>query len=145
MSIQDLMSKDHKICDEYFSMAEALVDAGDWSAAAEHTSTFIAAMENHFQLEEMELFAEFERVSGNSQGPTSVMRYEHEQMRGLFQAMQEGLNEQEREHYLGATDTLLILMQQHNAKEEQILYPMMDALIAESGIAMITLWMQQDH
>jgi hemerythrin-like domain-containing protein len=36
----------------------------------------------------------------------------------------------DQEQYLGLAETLLILMQQHNAKEEQILYPMSDNLLS---------------
>ncbi len=65
-----------------------------------------------------------------TEGPTSMMRYEHEQMRSLFAQMSQALQAQRSDDYLGASETLLIMMQQHNAKEEQILYPMLDQMLA---------------
>ncbi len=63
-------------------------------------------------------------------GPTQVMRSEHEQMRELFQAMADAVTARDRDNYLGESETLLMMMQQHNLKEEQILYPMADQALA---------------
>ena len=39
-----------------------------------------------------------------------------------------------RDDYLGMSETLLFYMQQHNLKEEHVLYPMSDQALAASGI-----------
>ena len=57
-------------------------------------------------------------------GPTAVMRMEHKQIRGLLADMTQDIEAHNTEAYLGHSETLLILIQQHNAKEEQVLYPM---------------------
>ena len=61
-----------------------------------------------------------------SMGPTQVMRLEHTQMRALLDDANAALNSGELDDYLGQAETLLIMMQQHNMKEENILYPMCD-------------------
>jgi DUF438 domain-containing protein len=67
-----------------------------------------------------------------SMGPTQVMRLEHAQMRTLLDDAADALNAGNADDYLGQADTLLIMMQQHNMKEESILYPMCDQhLVAE--------------
>ncbi len=38
---------------------------------------------------------------------------------------------QDTGRYLGFSETLLIMMQQHNLKEESILYPMADSVLAD--------------
>jgi hypothetical protein len=58
-------------------------------------------------------------------------------MRTLFAQMTRALQAQSEEGYLGASETLLILMQQHNAKEEQILYPMFDQLLAPQADSLV--------
>ena len=59
---------------------------------------------------------------------------EHTQMRELFQDLQQALVSRDANAYAGAAETLLILMQQHNLKEEQMLYRMCDQMLAqESG------------
>jgi len=46
----------------------------------------------------------------------------------------------EVEQYSGLAETLLLMLQQHNLKEEQILYPMMDqALAAEQQVLLARL------
>jgi iron-sulfur cluster repair protein YtfE (RIC family) len=75
------------------------------------------------------LFPAFEQASGNTMGPTRVMRLEHRQMRETLAEMDGALASGDLEDFLGQAETLLILMQQHNIKEEQILYPMCDRFL----------------
>jgi hemerythrin-like domain-containing protein len=124
------MADDHHHCDELFAAAEQAVEAEQWPQAGEAHQRFVDGMEQHLQAEEQLLFPAFEEASGMSEGPTSVMRHEHQQMRALFEQMGEALAAQNSDDYLGASETLLILMQQHNAKEEQILYPMLDQMLS---------------
>ena len=42
------------------------------------------------------------------------------------------MEQNNRDDYLGIADTLLILMQQHNMKEEQMLYNMMDQHLTDN-------------
>lgn len=123
------MGDDHHHCDELFAAAEASVASGDWAGAAAAHRRFLTGMQRHFAMEEEVLFPAFEAASGSSMGPTAVMRHEHEQMRQLFGEMEQAMREQQIGDYLGASETLLVLMQQHNAKEEQILYPMTDRML----------------
>jgi iron-sulfur cluster repair protein YtfE (RIC family) len=44
-------------------------------------------MEQHFQKEEEVLFPAFEQSTGNTMGPTRVMRLEHQQMREALAEM----------------------------------------------------------
>jgi DUF438 domain-containing protein len=131
------MSDDHHRCDELYAAAEAAVEGGDWALAQAAHRQFLSAMERHFSMEEGELFPAFEAASGSAMGPTTVMRHEHEQMRVLLEEMTQALAAQQVDDYLGVAETLLILMQQHNAKEEQILYPMSDNLLAAQQQALL--------
>ncbi len=128
-TITRFMSDDHERCDTAFTIAEQAVADGDWSAAREATTAFIQAVEGHFAMEEQVLFPALERIMGAEIGPTQVMRLEHEQMRALFGQLAAALEAHDSEAFLGAAETLLILMQQHNAKEEQILYPLSDRML----------------
>jgi hemerythrin-like domain-containing protein len=129
-TITEYMGGDHRRCDELFAAAERLVAAGEWGAATEAYTKFHDAIEHHFGMEEDELFPAFEEAMGSTMGPTQVMRMEHGQMRSLFERMRNALTAKDTEEYLGASDTLLILMQQHNMKEEQMLYPMSERALA---------------
>ena len=50
-----------------------------------------------------------------------VMRREHDQMRTLFAQIEDALQRHDEDDFLGSTETLLILIQQHNMKEEGML------------------------
>ena len=59
-----------------------------------------------------------------TEGPTAMMRHEHIQMRTLMKQLMEALEDGNKDKYFGTSETLMILMQQHNMKEEQMLYTM---------------------
>ena len=129
-NITDTMSARHRQCDDIFSEAEELISKGDWSQGAPKFKEFHQSMEHHFSMEEEVLFPTFEQRTGQTMGPTQVMRMEHQQMRQLFAEMAESVEQQDQDKYLGQSETLLMVMQQHNAKEEQILYHMADQVLS---------------
>ena len=129
-TITTLLSHQHHGCDKLFAQAEASVANKQWENATNAFERFLAAMEHHFSLEEQILFPQVEDHIGHTSGPTAVMRLEHQQMRQILTEMAEYLTVHDPESYLGLAETLLILMQQHNAKEEQILYPLSDNLLS---------------
>jgi len=139
--IREFMTCDHRDCDDLFVGIEAAVVGADWPEAEAALKNFSAAMLRHFGAEEEILFPAFEGKTGMRMGPTQVMRSEHLQMRELLADMEAALANQDGEEYSGAAETLLIMMQQHNLKEENILYPMCDQHLeaeAEGVFAQIT-------
>lgn len=130
--LTDFMRRDHGHCDEFYLSAERLAAAKDQSAAGAAFARFVEAMTHHFAMEEEVLFPAFEGVTGGEGGPTAVMRHEHGQMRELFEMMGAALTNAQADEFLAQADTLLVLMQQHNAKEERILYPMCDNMLRDT-------------
>ena len=114
----------HRHCDDLFVAAEESVQRGDWTAAASAFARFHEQMKAHFEAEEGLLFPAFESATGMSGGPTQMMRYEHEQMRALLDQLATACVAHDGDGYVGDAETLLTLLQQHNMKEENILYPM---------------------
>ena len=57
------------------------------------------------------------------------MRFEHEQVRGLIGKMADAVEKQDRDAYLSLAESMMILLQQHNMKEEQMLYAMCDRVM----------------
>ncbi|MBS0614631.1 MAG: hemerythrin domain-containing protein, partial [Proteobacteria bacterium] len=90
-------------------------------------------IEWHFSAEESRLFPSFEAATGTTAGPTSVMREEHAQLRELMEGCGEALASHDANGFAGQAETLLILLQQHNAKEENILYPMCERMLGSGG------------
>ena len=129
-SIRDLMAADHRQCDDRFVAVERAVARSAWSDADAEFDRLRGAMLRHFDAEEAILFPAFEARTGMSMGPTRVMRGEHEQMRELLAAAKTALDARDEDDYSGSAETLLIMMQQHNMKEENVLYPMCDQQLA---------------
>jgi hemerythrin-like domain-containing protein len=130
-NILEYMSGEHERCDVLFANAEQAAAKGHWDEARKLFSDFAKELENHFTIEEQKLFPTVERAMGNTGGPIAVMRMEHSQMRELLENSIELIEQQDRDGFLGASETLLVLMQQHNMKEEQIVYPMTDRILGE--------------
>jgi len=128
-TILGFLGSDHRACDDLFASSEAAVAQNNWDSARDLHNRFQAAMAHHFSMEEDVLFPSFEARTGNSMGPTQVMRMEHAQMRSLMQDMARATAESDRDGYLGLSETLNMLMQQHNLKEENMLYPMSDRML----------------
>ncbi len=136
-AIVEFLSAEHRACDEYFVSAEAAAQAGDLSRCQQEFQRFQAMMELHFRKEEQGVFPIFEQATGNTLGPTRVMRLEHQQMQETLAEMSKALGGNDLEEFLGQAETLLILMQQHNIKEEQILYPLCDRVFGAQAGAVI--------
>lgn len=136
-SIRHFMTDDHRRCDDFFAAVEQAVAQGKLPAGLAAFEHFSAAVLAHFDAEEKTLFPAFERATGMMGGPTQVMRMEHAQMRDLMATAVDALRAGEAEDYLGQAETLLIMMQQHNMKEENILYPMCDQHLAPDLAALV--------
>jgi iron-sulfur cluster repair protein YtfE (RIC family) len=126
----------HRSCDDLFAHAEEAALAGRWAEASEAFRRFRQEITAHFSTEEQVLFPAFEAVSGSSMGPTQVMRLEHAQMTSLLDILGHAVAACDAEGFAGAAETLLIMMQQHNMKEENILYPMCDRALAGSDLTL---------
>jgi len=134
MSITTPLFQHHKHCDEIFADAEEACGQGDWATGRTAFELLRRQLEAHFASEEELLFPAFEAATGMTSGPTEVMRGEHRQMRDLLAQMQGAVDSRDSDTFGGAAETLLILMQQHNMKEENILYPMCDNALGATGV-----------
>jgi iron-sulfur cluster repair protein YtfE (RIC family) len=135
--LAQFLTHDHEHCDELFAAAENAVAAADWQLAASQFEAFSHATQRHFAREEEVFFPAFESRTGMGGGPTFVMRAEHGQMRDTLSAMGQALAARDAQAYLGLSETLLMLMRQHNLKEERILYPMLDQALDADAAALL--------
>jgi len=58
---------------------------------------------------------------------------EHEKMRELLSEMESSIESDDSDKFFGLSETLMILMQQHNIKEEQMLYTMADQHLGDDA------------
>ncbi len=130
-TILEFMSIDHDKLDNKIKMysAEKLVDIGQ----AESIFLFFKSeLERHIIWEEDILFPVFERKTGiKDGGPTSVMRMEHVQIKNYLQEIKRKLHAKKIQDPCKEEVDLLKLLELHNQKEENILYPGVDNLTNE--------------
>lgn len=144
-TISEYLGADHKRCDELFATAEHNVDQGNWPQAKTAFQGFSEAQVRHLAMEETILFPAFEKATGNTHGPTSVMRAEHKQMLGLLDQMNSAMDEMNADKFFGYAETLNIMMQQHNMKEESMLYPMTDRALSAKCHEIVDAMEHIDH
>ena len=124
-----LLAGHHRKCDELFAAAEQQSQDKLWPACMASAQGFAEELLAHFAVEEASLFPAFEQATGMTAGPTRMMRIEHEQMRELVAELLDAAQAEDQERFLDVSDTLLVLMEQHNLKEENVLYPMCDQAV----------------
>ena len=133
-SVMAYLQADHERLDGLIETARTSAHGGDMDSAARHFSEFRDGLLRHIRIEEEMVFPEFERATDldPASGPTGVMRHEHVEItrlldliHDLFSGPRPGAEAFERLH-----GTLVPLLQEHNAKEERILYPMTDRMVA---------------
>ncbi len=126
MFIAQYLTEEHRKCDNEYASVEEAVISGSWEEAEKLFGKFKEDTLLHFQKEEEVLFPVFEETTGMRMGPTQVMRHEHAQARELLNRLEEAIKTRDKDTFLSVGESLMILIQQHNMKEEQILYPMSD-------------------
>lgn len=136
-TISSFLTKDHRDCDEVFAQMENEVASENWTQANKKFEEFTGDLEHHFNMEEKVMFPAFEQRTGMMGGPTAMMRMEHEQMRSVVSQMRKDLDEKNKNHFFGLSESLMMIIQQHNMKEEQMLYAMADNHLGASSAQVV--------
>jgi iron-sulfur cluster repair protein YtfE (RIC family) len=131
-SISDYFEKDHDRLDELFKDFQKFKTT-DFLRAKEFFVAFKFGLQRHIIWEEEILFPVFEKATGLfNEGPTHVMRLEHrmigEKLESIHKKVQKkdpNSDQEEKE--------LLLILSNHNEKEEKILYPAIDELAERLG------------
>lgn len=139
MSTEDIVTglaaffeQDHRDCDARWTDVEELLDTADTDSARGAWQKYDAGMRRHLAMEEEVLFKSFDAMSEVSgAGTTAVLRMEHQQIRKLLDQIGSAIASGDAESALNIGDTLLILTEQHNAREEATLYPAAETILGE--------------
>lgn len=137
-TISETLTADHRRCDRLLALVEGGAGGKDWARIEAGVRDLVTALEAHFRFEEEDLFPQLEAAQPGAGGPTSVMRMEHAQMRQLLGDLVEAAGAKNAGDCLGLLETLHMLSQQHNAKEEAILYPMADEALGARASDLLT-------
>ena len=124
-TITAFYAEDHDRLDALFKTFQTS-KRSDFAKAKEAFKEFKVGLQRHIVWEEELLFPMWEEKTGMIEdGPTPVMRFEHEQIRQLLEAIhrkveEQGLDTDQNEQ------ALVNLLSSHNRKEERALYPAID-------------------
>jgi iron-sulfur cluster repair protein YtfE (RIC family) len=135
--LSSYMKADHRACDEAFANMENEVSDENWTNATKLFEAFASDLNHHFNMEEDVMFPAFEAREAGHCNPTPVMIMEHTQMRNVLKQLREDLEAKNKEHFFGLSETLMMTMQQHNMKEEQMMYPMIDESLGEESAMLL--------
>jgi len=124
-TITALYEKDHDRLDELFKTFQTS-KRSDFRKAKEAFKELKVGLQRHIVWEEELLFPMWEEKTGMIEdGPTPVMRFEHEQIKKLLEAIHQKVEQQNLESDQ-EEQALLNLLGSHNRKEEKALYPAID-------------------
>ena len=128
-SINEHYTHDHNRLDELFHQFQTL-KTSDRQNAIKNFEEFKAGLEQHIVWEEEILFPYFEKKFGLPGGPTEVMRWEHRKIRKFLDAIAKKLTYKDYDTESEEIELESVLCQ-HNHKEENILYPMIDQVTGD--------------
>lgn len=137
-SITSYMEQDHVLIDGFAERAVAAAGAGDVGTLQREGGEFLRRLRRHIEMEEDVLFPAFEERTGmTGGGPSQQMRMEHEQMRPILAVMEQAAGARDGAGFRRATQQLLDILQPHNVKEEQMMYPMLDQAVGDAAQSLL--------
>lgn len=128
-SVTEYLQGDHKRLDALLVSVERHTDAGSFAEAQARFAEFACGLNWHINVEEQLVFPLFEAKTGMTQGPTTVMREEHKDIRERIQGVITALATSTAAPVHDAIGKLTMVLGAHNLKEERMLYPMTDRAI----------------
>ena len=123
-SVSLILQLHHRRLDELFDRVEIATEIGSWSEARREFEQFRTALEEHFRIEEEFMFPSFEAFTRALGGPTAAMRAEHRELGRFLDLIERLLRDEQPIGEIGAA--FEALLDTHNAKEEQGLYPLFE-------------------
>ena len=129
-TLSTYLAQDHERCDALLRCTQLSVSAARWPDARCEVAAFLYALERHFLIEERILFSAFELALGRAASPTVAMRAEHLRIRAVAQRLADAVDALSAPAFVKHAEVLLLTLHQHSEKEEGVLYPMMERVLA---------------
>ncbi len=124
------LAHDHERCDTLLRKTQRAVRSGHWAQARREMATFHHALERHLLIEERIVFPAFENAVPDASHLTEAMRAEHLRVRAVAQRLADAVNCLSLQAFVEHAEALLLTLHQHSEKEEGMLYPMIERVLA---------------
>ena len=129
-TLGNYLAQDHARCDALLGQTERAVRAGQWADARRAMADFGYALERHLLIEERIIFPAFEHAVRDASYLTEAMRAEHLRVRAVCQRVADAVDGQSLQGFVEHAEALLLTLHQHSEKEEGVLYPMIERVLA---------------
>lgn len=131
-SVTLYLQSDHERLDAIVPEVVRLANGGSFVEARRRFGEFVCGLGWHIDVEEQVVFPAFEEMTGMTRGPTAVMRNEHVGIRERMQRVTAALEAGDAPSTIATLGELTAALGAHNAKEEQVLYPMTDRALGSA-------------
>ncbi|WP_426105155.1 hemerythrin domain-containing protein [Massilia sp. TSP1-1-2] len=132
-TLGNYLTHDHARCDALLRRTQQSVGAACWPDAQENMAVFQHGLERHLLIEEQILYPAFELALGRAVALTATMRTEHLRIRAVAQRLADAVAAFSASAFVKHAEALLLTLHQHSEKEEGVLYPMMERVLARRG------------
>ena len=130
-TICDYLAAEHVRCDQLFAKVETCIGQREWETASGEFCIFEDVMARHIAMEEDILFPAFMDAVHSASAPLTMLRIEHQRLKAIFKLFYNSLQNRDLRGFTLHADSYVLLIQQHSVKEEQMLYPLLDRILAE--------------
>lgn len=121
--VNEFLMGDHRRLEVIVAEAERLARAEQFDASSRLFADFRCGLERHIEMEEQILFPILENGAWGGQGPTSGMRFEHQEIRRLMKGAADAVAEGDAVFFFGTLGQLKRDLDDHNLKEDRVLSP----------------------
>jgi hemerythrin-like domain-containing protein len=129
-TFSSFLADDHRHCDLLMRRTGDCIRYALWPQARQAMAGFQHALERHLLMEERILFPAFELALGHAFSPTANMRAEHLRIRSVAQRLADSVQACDRIEFTTHAEALLLVLHQHSEKEEGMIYPMIERVLA---------------
>jgi hemerythrin-like domain-containing protein len=131
---------DHQRLDGQLADVMVLLDHGDLERARRLFAHYERGMQRHMRIEESVLFQTIaSERTGSARLTPALVQEDHGAILGVIEAMTRALADEDVPAFRRGHEKLVGLLPAHNEKEEEALYPLLDALVgAEEAERIVT-------
>lgn len=121
-TIVNILSRDHSHCDELLLQAELNMEKHRWELGLVMFRKFKQTLVRHLTVEETALFPALAEVMSASVPSINAMRVEHQKIMQVLRELDSAVGERDMDQFVGRAKALNLILQQHNCREEHMLY-----------------------
>lgn len=134
-TINDAFAHDHRRLELALESSVAHVHTGHWDTVADRFAVFRRGIELHIAIEEELLFPAVE--DGAETPLTAILRKGHRDLGVFFDELADALEARDVDEYCRVASSMGGLLERHDKKEEEELYPAVQERLGASAVAAV--------